>query len=338
MLTIRENFNLTKLNTFGVEAKAKYFVRVNSEEEVKELINNSSYKNNRVFILGSGSNILFTKDFDGLIISSAIKGISVKEETEDYIFLKVGSGENWHHLVMYCVERNWGGIENLSLIPGQVGGAPFQNIGAYGLEVSDVIEEVNSIDLDTSGSVIFSNQQCQFAYRNSIFKKNNKYFITSVTFKLTKKNHSLQTDYKSLKEYMVTNKISTPTIKNISDAVIAIRRQKLVDPNEFGNAGSFFTNPIVSSQQLMRLKKEYPTIQYHNIDNEAVKIFAGWLIEQCGWKGKQINNVGVNKNQALVILNLGNATGEDILDFSQKIKSDVFKKFQIQLESEVTIL
>ena len=340
MNTIDKNVPLRTYNTFGVEATARYFCRVTDEDQFKSLLQTDVYKNEKVLILGGGSNILFTRDFDGLVIKTDIKGIHVVDETEDAVQVKAMSGEMWHELVVHCVNHQWGGIQNLSLIPGSTGAAPIQNIGAYGVELKEVIKEVSGIDRITGEEKTFQNHECAFGYRESIFKHQlkEKIFISSVTLSLTKKNHIINTNYGAIKETLKEMNIIEPTLKSISDVVIHIRKSKLPDPTQLGNAGSFFKNPIISLSHYQSLQKEYAAIPgYHSV-NQGVKVPAGWLIEQCGWKGKRVNDIGVHAHQALVIVNYGNGNGEEIFQLAIKIISSVKEKFYITLTPEVNII
>lgn len=340
MIEIEENISLRPYNTFGIEANARHFCRISSVDQLIELINTPVYKNEPHLVLGGGSNVLFTKDYAGLVIKADLKGINIEEETDDSVLLNVKSGEVWHELVMYCVQRKWGGIENLSLIPGTVGAAPIQNIGAYGVEIKEVIQKVDGIDLMTGEHKSFNNDECHFGYRESIFKYQLKenIFISSVTLSLTKKNHRFNTSYGAIKVTLKAMNITQPTLKSISDAVIQIRRSKLPDPRVIGNAGSFFKNPTISLIHFENLKKRYPQIPgYHSV-NQDVKVPAGWLIEQCNWKGKRINNIGVHTQQALVLVNYGDGKGEEILQLAMQIVSSVKEKFNITLTPEVNLI
>jgi UDP-N-acetylmuramate dehydrogenase len=340
MIKIEENINLKPYNTFGIEANARYFCKISTEEELEELLSSEVYKNERHLILGGGSNILFTKDFDGLIIKVDLQGIKQQEETDDTIDLNVKSGELWHNLVLYCVQQNLGGIENLSLIPGTVGAAPIQNIGAYGIEVKEVIQKVEAINLLTGERKSFTNAECMFGYRESIFKHElkEKYFISSVTLTVTKKNHLLNTSYGAIQDTLKAMQVTEPTIKNISDAVIHIRKTKLPDPMIIGNAGSFFKNPTITLSQYEQLKNSYSEIPGYPSVNQSVKVPAGWLIEQCGWKGKRVNNIGVHAQQALVLVNYGNGKGNEIFQLAKNILTSVKEKFDITLTTEVNIV
>jgi UDP-N-acetylmuramate dehydrogenase len=340
MIHISEDVDLQPYNTFGIRERARYFASVHSEEDFRQLIKHPVYRNNPVFILGGGSNVLFTKAFQGLVIRVMLIGIETVKETEDTIHLKAAAGENWHSLVMYCVDNNYGGIENLSLIPGTVGAAPIQNIGAYGVELKDSLEQVDGLDVETGQHHTFSNTECRFGYRDSIFKKElkGKFFISSITLRLTKKNHQLRTSYGAIQDTLSQLNSPHPTIRSVSDAVIRIRSSKLPDPSQLGNAGSFFKNPEISATFFETLKKLFPAMPGYEIENQQVKIPAGWLIEQCGWKGKRVGNAGVHQQQALVLVNFGGATGNDILQLARLIQSSVEAKFGIALQPEVNII
>jgi UDP-N-acetylmuramate dehydrogenase len=340
MTQIEENKDLRALNTFGFRVKAKFFTTIHSKEELHELIHSDLYQREERLILGGGSNILFKRDYDGLVIKVDLKGITVVSQTEDSLLLQVASGEVWHELVLHCVKNNWGGIENLSLIPGLVGAAPIQNIGAYGTEIKNMITQVEAIDLKTGLTKLFTNEECCFGYRESVFKNalREKYFISSITLTLTKKNHRLNTSYGAIHETLSSMNIEQPTIKSISDAVIAIRQSKLPDPRVIGNAGSFFKNPSITVNHYQSLQKTNTTIPSYPSANQEVKVPAGWLIEQCGWKGKKINHVGVHPKQALVLVNYGDGKGEDVFDLALKIASSVKEKFNIELTPEVNII
>lgn len=337
---MQENFSLKPFNTFGVEAKAKYFIEVNSIDELIEAVKFSSSKALPLLFLGGGSNILFTKDFDGLAIKLNLKGISEEILNENEVLVTAKAGANWHELVLFCLNKNYGGLENLSLIPGNVGTSPMQNIGAYGTEIKDVFVQCKVLNLGTLEVETFDLEKCRFGYRDSIFKQEGKgkYVILEVSFKLTTKNHSIKTEYGAIKSELENLGITHPTIQDISKAVINIRQSKLPDPKEIGNAGSFFKNPTIPLTQFENLKEQFPNIQGYPNGN-FVKVPAGWLIEQCGWKGKQIGNVASHKLQSLVIINTtGNATGKEIFDFSTLIIDSVQEKFGIELEREVNIL
>lgn len=337
---MQENFSLKPYNTFGIDAKAKYFAEINSPDQLIEILRLSETQTLPILFLGGGSNILFTKDFDGLVIKLSLKGITVQPLNEDKVLVTAKAGENWHEFVMFCLEKNLGGLENLSLIPGNVGTSPMQNIGAYGTEIKDVFYNCKVLNLETLEIEAFDLEKCRFGYRDSIFKQEGKgkYVILEVTFQLTTKNHQIKTEYGAIKSELENLGIENPTIQDVSRAVINIRQSKLPDPKQTGNAGSFFKNPTIPLAQFEELKLKIPNIPgYPNGD--FVKVPAGWLIEQCGWKGKQIGNVASHTLQALVIVNAtGNATGQEIFDFSTEIINSVQEKFGIELEREVNVI
>lgn len=284
--------------------------------------------------------MLLTKDIEKLVVHINMKGISIDRENNNNVHLTVNAGENWHEFVLWCVSENYGGIENLSLIPGNVGTCPIQNIGAYGIEVKDTITRVEAVDIKTGKLVTFSNAECEFGYRNSIFKNivKGKYIITAVSFKLTKNEHKLNSSYGAIETELVSKNIINPTIKNISDAVIAIRQSKLPDPKKIGNSGSFFKNPVISKADFDKLQKEFSTIPSYVISESEIKVPAGWLIEQCGFKGKSYGDYGVHEKQALVLVNYGNATGIEIYELAQNIQKTIKDTFSIDLEIEVNII
>ena len=337
-MKILKNYDLTKLNTFGISARAKFFVELNNELDLQELFKSSEFKNNEKLFLGGGSNILFTKDFDGLVILNKLKGIEILEENSESVFIKSMGGEMWHDLVMFIVNRGFWGIENLSLIPGTVGAAPIQNIGAYGMELKDILENVEACEINGGEKRIFSKEECEFGYRDSIFKNKlkGKYFITSITLKLNKKE-SKNIDYKVLQEYLEKNKIKVKSSKDISDAVVSIRKSKLPDPVLIGNAGSFFKNVFVTKEKMESLLSTYPEMPHFEEDG-VIKIPAGWLIEKCGWKGKRVGNVGVHERQALVLVNYGGATGEEVKNLSEQIMTSTNAQFGLTLEREVNLI
>jgi UDP-N-acetylmuramate dehydrogenase len=344
-MILEENKPLGNLNTFGIAATAKYFAQVTSAEEFKALIQTDVYKQHPKLILGGGSNLLFTGNFNGLVIKNSIKGISVTSETEHQVIIKANAGEGWHAFVLYCIERNYAGIENLSLIPGQVGAAPMQNIGAYGVEIKDVFYELEALDMETGEPVTFSLADCHFGYRESVFKNTykNKYFITSVSFKLAKLSspttqYRFKTDYGDIKDTLAQMQVYNLNIKAISDAVIKIRSTKLPDPKVLGNAGSFFKNPSVPQAKYEELVYNNPVMPSYPQKDGTVKIPAGWLIEQCGWKGKVVGNTGSHKSQALVLVNYGNATGNEVWQLALAIKQSVMDKFGVDITPEVNVV
>mgnify|MGYP003663546728 CR=1 FL=1 len=337
-MNIQENISLKSYNTFGIDVKARFFVEITGLVQLQKALELKAYP--KKFIISGGSNMLLTKDIDALVMYINLKGVTVVEEDENSVEVKVMAGENWHELVMWSLEQGYGGLENLSLIPGNVGTAPIQNIGAYGVELKDVFVSCAAMEVKTGELVEFDNEACQFGYRDSIFKNEakDKYIITSVVLKLTKKNHVLHTGYGSIENELKNNGIVHPTIKDISDAVIAIRRSKLPDPKEIGNSGSFFKNPIVSKKAFDKFSKKHPEAPFYEMDDNQYKIPAGWLIEQCGLKGKRFGDAGVHERQALVLVNYGNATGKEILELAQKIQETVYKTFKIKIQSEVNII
>ncbi|WP_248723713.1 UDP-N-acetylmuramate dehydrogenase [Seonamhaeicola sp. ML3] len=335
---IEQNISLKPYNTFGIDVNAKYFISVSNNKELKDVLKLSNYP--KKLILGGGSNMLLTKDFDGLAIHVNIKGISVITENSDYVTVKANAGENWHGFVLWCLDHDYGGIENLSLIPGNVGTAPIQNIGAYGVELKDTFESCKAISIDNQSLKTFSKSDCEFGYRNSIFKNDakGKFIITSVTFKLSKRNHTLHTNYGAITSELDTMGVRTPTIQDVSKAVIAIRERKLPNPKVIGNSGSFFKNPVISTTLFKTLQDNFEDIPSYPISETEVKVPAGWLIEKSGFKGKRFDSYGVHKNQALVLVNYGGAKGEDILKLSQLIQKTVKRLFNISIEAEVNIL
>ncbi len=334
---IQTNVDLKAFNTFGISAKAKKFATFSSLDELKGLL--SERKEEELLVLGGGSNLLLTQDFDGLVLRNEIKGIETISESESDIVLKVGAGEVWHEFVLFCVNNNYAGIENLSLIPGSVGASPMQNIGAYGVEIKDTFEKLDAFHIENLELHSFSNSECEFGYRESVFKKGKKgqYIITHVYFRLSK-IAKINSTYGAIETVLEAKGIKNPTIKEISDAVIEIRTSKLPDPKLIGNAGSFFKNPVVEKTLFEKIKINYADTPSYPINEKCVKIPAGWLIETAGWKGKSLGNYGVHKNQALVLVNYGGATGKEIWDLSSDIKKDVYSKFEIDLEREVNVI
>ena len=337
-MQVLSNYSLKKHHTFGTDVYARYYTEINTVEKFISLQSEGIYKANKLLILGGGSNLLFTQNFDGLVIKNNFLGREIIREDENFIWVKVSAGENWHQFVLWCVSRNYGGVENLSLIPGCVGASPMQNIGAYGVEIKDVCEEVHAIDLKTGDEHIFTNEACKFGYRESVFKTSfkNKFLINAVTFRLLKKP-VFNTSYGAIEQELKTMGISEITVKNVSDAVIRIRSTKLPDPNKIGNAGSFFKNPEVEHAKYDALIQQFPGLVAYPMENGHYKLAAGWLIEQCGFKGKREGDAGVHVNQALVLVNYGHASGEDIFKLSQEILDAVLLKFEVVLEREVNI-
>ncbi|HEY8936771.1 MAG TPA: UDP-N-acetylmuramate dehydrogenase [Cyclobacteriaceae bacterium] len=340
MPDIQQHVDLLPYNTFGIKAFAKYFITIHNLDEAKTLLSSDVFKKEKHLIIGGGSNILLTKDFDGLVIKISLKGIEIVHEDEETVTVKVGAGENWHDFVMYCVDRNWGGLENLSLIPGTVGAAPMQNIGAYGVEVKKNILMVEALEISSGEVKLFTNEQCKFGYRESIFKQSlkEKFIISSVTLTLTKKNHHYVISYGAIEETLHQQGVTSPSVKSISDAVIQIRRSKLPDPSRIGNAGSFFKNPSIQANLYDFIKKENPTLPSYPGENGLIKIPAAWLIEQCGWKGKTFNNIGVHKDQSLVLVNYGGGKGDELWQLAMNIQTSVKEKYNIILQPEVNMI
>lgn len=347
-MQFQENISLKPYNTFGIDAKARYFAPFKSVSELQSALttysqlraNNSAESGKyQVLIIGGGSNILFTKDFDGLVLKNDIRGFEKVKETDDHVFVRAGAGENWHYFVMHCIKNNWAGIENLSLIPGCVGASPMQNIGAYGVEVKEVFHELTAFHLHEKCNYTFTLKDCAFGYRDSVFKNKYKdqFAILNVTFRLNKQP-VFNTTYGAIEEELEKMGTKKHSIKAISTAVINIRNSKLPDPKEIGNAGSFFKNPSVSKDKYLQLKGQFESIVGYENEDGSVKLAAGWLIEQCGWKGYRDGNAGVHERQALVLVNYGDATGAQLYDISEKIMQSVLEKFDVQLEREVNIL
>ena len=338
-MQVHENYSLQKYNTFGINVYAKHFSIFSSADELKELINEKASETKK--ILGGGSNILFTKDFNGFILKNEIPGIDLINENEEFVFIRAGAGVTWHSFVTFCVNNNFGGVENLSLIPGKVGASPMQNIGAYGVEIKDVFYELEAFHLKDKSIEKFTAQDCHFGYRDSVFKNKYKdqFAILSVTYRL-KKNPDFNISYGAIGEELQKMKVEKLSIKAISDAVVSIRTSKLPDPALIGNAGSFFKNPVVGKEKLDLLKEVLKNgkFPFYKNEEESYKIPAGWLIEQCGWKGYRKGDAGCYNKQALVLVNYGNATGKEIYNLSEEIKISVREKFDIELEREVNIL
>jgi len=337
-MEITNSFSLKNHNTFGIEAKAERFVAIHSVEELKTILqeNHSSKK----FILGGGSNMLLTKNIDALVIHIDIKGKKVIREDDDFVWIECSAGENWHEFVLYTIAHDFGGLENMSLIPGNVGTTPVQNIGAYGTEIKDTFVSCDAIKIETGNSRTFTNEECKFGYRESVFKNEVKdqYIITSVVFRLTKTNHKINTSYGDIQSELAKNAIVNPTLKDVSNAVIAIRKSKLPDPKELGNSGSFFKNPIISKQEFEKIHAKFPEMKFYEVSETEVKVPAGWLIEQAGFKGKRFGDAGIHKNQALVLVNYGNATGQEILAVSKNVQETIFSIFGIWIEAEVNVI
>ncbi|PZX92964.1 UDP-N-acetylenolpyruvoylglucosamine reductase [Flavobacterium aquariorum] len=337
-MEILNNFSLKNYNTFGIEAKAEQFVAVHSVSELKSILEQN--KNQKKFVLGGGSNMLLTKNIEALVIHIDLKGKKILKEDADYVWVESQAGENWHQFVLWAIDQNFGGLENMSLIPGNVGTTPVQNIGAYGTEIKDTFVSCDAINIESLEMRTFNKEECNFGYRESIFKNEVKdqYIITSVVFKLTKQNHKINTSYGDITAELAKNNITTPGLKDVSNAVIAIRKSKLPDPAELGNSGSFFKNPILLKSDFEKIHQNFPEMRFFDISETEVKIPAGWLIEQAGLKGKRFGDAGIHKNQALVLVNYGGATGQEILDVSKTVQDTVFNTFGIHIEAEVNII
>ena len=337
-MKILENFSLKNYNTFAVDVSARFFVTINTIAELLEVLNSEEWKNHEHFVLGGGSNVLFTKDIDAIVLLNQIKGISKLESDESEIKVEIGAGEVWHEAVLWAVNQGFGGIENLSLIPGCVGAAPIQNIGAYGSELKDVFDSLKAVRLSDGELMQLSASDCKFGYRDSIFKNEakDKYFICSVTLNLSK-NAEINSSYGAIEDQLEIMGVDKASYKDISDAVCEIRRSKLPDPAVIGNAGSFFKNPVVENSKLFDVQKIDRKVVSYAVDLDKSKLAAGWLIEACGWKGRTVGNAGTHKNQALVIVNHGGATGQEIYDLSSEIIASVESKFGVTLEREVNV-
>lgn len=337
-MEVKQNISLKPYNTFGIEAKARYFCEIESVDDLRSALQLDNYP--RKFVISGGSNMLITQDIDALVMHMNIKGIEVVAEDENKVVLKIMAGENWHQMVLWTLEQGYGGLENMSLIPGNTGTAPIQNIGAYGVELKDTFVSCEAMEVDSRKVRTFSKEACRFGYRDSYFKNQGKgkYIITSVTLQLTKKDHNKNTAYGAIEAKLKEEGITAPTINDISRAVIAIRREKLPDPKELGNSGSFFKNPIIDAGQFKKFIEAHPKAPFYKISDNAFKIPAGWLIEQCGFKGKRFGDAGVHKNQALVLVNYGNATGNEILELARRIMDKVMQSFDIQIVPEVNII
>ncbi len=337
-MEISHNFPLKKYNTFGIDAKAQQFVAVHSVEELQSVLR--KHQNEPKFILGGGSNMLLTKDIDALVIHIDLKGKKVVQKDEDFALVEAQAGESWHEFVLFTIENNLGGLENMSLIPGNVGTTPVQNIGAYGTEIKDTFVSCDAVNIATQEIVTFTKDQCNFGYRESVFKNaiKDQFIITSVIFKLSVRNHKINTSYGDIIKELERNNIVTPTLKDVSNAVIAIRQSKLPDPKVLGNSGSFFKNPIILRSGFDKIYANFPEMPHYVISDTEVKVPAGWLIEQAGFKGKRFGDAGIHKNQALVLVNYGGATGQEILAVAKDIQKTVFEKYGIAIEAEVNVI
>lgn len=335
-MKIHHNISLKSYNTFGIDATASVFVEVSSVEALRKAI--ELYPN--ALPLGGGSNLLLVSDISFPIVKINTKGITVVQETNNEVFVEVSSGENWHQFVMYCLENDFGGVENLALIPGNVGTAPVQNIGAYGVEIKDVMYSCKAMNVQTGEIKTFTNAECEFQYRESIFKtsQKGKYIITAVTFRLTKNQHQIRTQYGAINTFLQNEGIENPSLKDVARAVISIRQSKLPDPKILGNSGSFFKNPVVEKSFYEELLKENPQMPHYEVSSSEVKIPAGWLIESCGLKGYRVGDAGVHQHQSLVLVNYGNASGRAIYDLAKFVQNTIFKKYHISLEMEVNVL
>ncbi len=337
-MDIENNISLKPYNTFGIDVKAKHFVSVNTIDELKSIIKLEQFPDK--FILGGGSNILLTKDVNALVIHLNLKGKTLIKQTKNDVLVTCQAGENWHEFVLWTLNHDFGGLENLSLIPGNVGTSPIQNIGAYGVELKDTFHSCEALNVETLNNETFTNTDCKFGYRNSIFKQKhkNQFIITNVTFKLSKHQHQLHTNYGIITTELNKLNINQPTIQDVSRAVISIRESKLPDPKKIGNSGSFFKNPVITKTEFIKLQKNFPDIPHYIQSNSEIKIPAGWLIEQAGFKGKTFGSYGVHKKQALVLVNYGNSSGKDILRLSQLIQNTILRLFKISIEAEVNII
>lgn len=336
-MRVQHNISLKKYNTFGIDVTASNFVEATSVFGLKRILD-LPLKN--YFLIGGGSNMLLTKNItNALVIHINISGKEIIKENEDFIWITAQAGENWHNFVIWCVQRNFGGLENMSLIPGNVGTAPIQNIGAYGKELKDNFVSCTALEIATQKLKTFTKEDCKFDYRNSVFKNELKgqFIITSVTFKLTKQNHHISISYGVIEAELANKKILKPNIKQVSNAIIAIRKSKLPDPEKLGNSGSFFKNPIISKKEFDVFIKKFPEAPSYIVSDTEIKIPAGWLVDQAGFKGKRFGNAGVHKKQALVLVNYGNATGQEIWDLAMKIKSTVLTQFNIEINPEVNV-
>ena len=337
-MQILNNISLKPYNTFGIDVKAKQFVSVSSIEDLIALYQLENVPNK--FILGGGSNMLLTKDINSLVIHLNLKGKTILSTSNDNVLVQAMAGENWHEFVLWTLEKDFGGLENLSLIPGNVGTSPIQNIGAYGVELKDVFHSCEALNLDTLNIETFTKNDCHFDYRNSIFKQQakGKYIIVSVIFNLSVNKHDLHTNYGAIQSELERMQINEPTIKDISNAVISIRQSKLPNPDDIGNSGSFFKNPIIPRAEFLKLKQNFPDIPHYDVSQNEVKVPAGWLIEHAGFKGKTFGTYGVHKKQALVLVNYGGSSGSDILKLSELIQDTIARIFDIKIEAEVNII
>ena len=338
-MNIQQNISLKPYNTFGLEVNASYFVEISTVDELISILKKTEYQDLPRLFLGGGSNILLTKDFEGLVIKINLEGIETVKENPTSITVKVGAGVSWHAFVLFAIEHNWAGIENMSLIPGTVGAAPMQNIGAYGVEIKDVFDSLEALNLKTFEIEMFTLEDCKFGYRESVFKheKKGQYVILSVTFTL-QKEATFKTSYGDIQRTLEEMSVTELSIKAVSDAVIAIRKSKLPDPAEIGNSGSFFKNPEIPLRQYTDLKERFENIPSYPINETTVKVPAGWLIEQAGWKGYRDGNIGVHARQALVLVNYGGGNGNEIKNLAYQVQASVKEKFGIELSPEVNFI
>jgi UDP-N-acetylmuramate dehydrogenase len=334
---IQQHVNLKPYNTFGIEVFAAAFARFSTIEELESILKANTFPS--LLVLGGGSNLLLTKDFEGLVLKNEIQGFKVIDETAENVVVEAGAGEIWHEFVLKCIENGFAGVENLSLIPGSVGASPMQNIGAYGVEIKDVFHHLKAYHLETGEVHTFDKEACQFGYRESVFKNSHKgqYIILSVAFELSK-SPIINTSYGAIETELAAQNITEPTIRDVSNAVIAIRQSKLPDPKVIGNAGSFFKNPIVDEAVVQKIQENHPSVPNYPASEGKRKLAAGWLIEQAGWKGKTFDTFGVHKLQALVLVNYGGSTGKQVYDLSSQIIASIEEKFGVTLEREVNIL
>lgn len=335
-MRIFENYNLLAHNTFGIEARCRQFVEITTVEEATTCL--PALSNQQFLIIGGGSNLLLTRDYDGTVIRSAIEGIDI-EECSDGVLVKCGSGVVWDDVVAFCVEHGYHGAENLSLIPGDVGASAVQNIGAYGSEVKDLIQSVEAVEIATGKICVFGVDELHYSYRHSIFKSDwkNRFFITHVTYKLSR-SFQPRLDYGNIRSALEARQITDVTAAQLRDTIIDIRQSKLPDPKVLGNAGSFFMNPVVDRSCFESLLEQYPDMPHYHVDDEYEKIPAGWMIDQCGWKGKSLGRAGVHDKQALVLINKGGASGEEIVNLCRTIQQDVKKRFGVEIHPEVNII
>lgn len=338
-MNIQENVSLKPYNTFGLDVTSRWFLQLNTVDDIKEFLSNEHFASLQKLILGGGSNVLLLKDYPGIVLQNKIMGKEIVKEEGDFVWVKAGAGETWHDFVLWTIENGWGGLENLSLIPGSVGAAPMQNIGAYGAEIKDTFFQLEAVNRSTGEIEVFDLDTCEFGYRSSIFKTivKDQYIIVNVSFRLFKKP-VFNISYGAIEQQLETDGVKELSLRAVSNAVIKIRQSKLPDPKQIGNAGSFFKNPVVDTELFEAIKKEYPDVANYPLENGLIKLAAGWLIDKSGWKGKRFDNYGVHEKQALVLVNYSDASGKQIYDLSEKIMKDIHSKFGVQLEREVNII